>query len=391
MANETYALVCAGGGAHGAYQVGVLKYIHEKFSQNGKSPFRLFAGSSCGSLNTSFYAAQSYDAYNKRLQLEELWRGFHIPAYHGSMMRNAIFSIFRNWRKNPGTIPASWSLLSPKPMLNVLEHGFKVENLKKAFEEGTTQGIAVAATELISARTCWFLDGPAASSWNLFHSIGLKTNLHTNHLAASCSIPVFMPPVKIEDHYYLDGSVSLARPLSAAVSMGATRILSIGADKPFSQDLPRYHDKFKPKLSHVIRMMINQLTKDHAIDEAIQIEKLNQFYRSLNKKNKPGEGNGSGKGSLPIYHEKHQADDYRPVEICTFFPSRRIKRAPAFSTYESGPATKLKQTRFMFHEKFITELINLGYEDACSKHEELNQFFEPHQKTGKRWFIFAKK
>ena len=70
--NPIYGLVCAGGGAHGAYQVGVLKYIHEKFSVHSQSPFRIFAGSSCGALNTSFFASRSYDAIDSRLELEEL-------------------------------------------------------------------------------------------------------------------------------------------------------------------------------------------------------------------------------------------------------------------------------------------------------------------------------
>ena len=70
---QVYGLVCAGGGAHGAYQAGVLKYIHEKFSNGNQSPFRVFAGTSCGSLNTSFFACHSADAYAGRLWLEELW------------------------------------------------------------------------------------------------------------------------------------------------------------------------------------------------------------------------------------------------------------------------------------------------------------------------------
>ena len=60
MSNEgpTYALVCAGGGAHGAYQVGVLKYIHEHFCRGDASPFRVFSGTSAGSLNTAFFASR---------------------------------------------------------------------------------------------------------------------------------------------------------------------------------------------------------------------------------------------------------------------------------------------------------------------------------------------
>ena len=90
MKHPIYGLVCAGGGAHGAYQVGVLKYLHEKFCEDQKSPFEIFTGSSCGALNTTFYAAQSFDACSSRLWLEDLWLHFHVPAYHGNILKNAM-------------------------------------------------------------------------------------------------------------------------------------------------------------------------------------------------------------------------------------------------------------------------------------------------------------
>ena len=77
----------------------------------------------------------------------------------------------------------------------------------------------MAATELISGRTCWFQEGSRAAPWTLFHSVGILDHIQNEHLVASCSVPVFLPPVRIGNRYFLDGSISLERPLSAAVSM----------------------------------------------------------------------------------------------------------------------------------------------------------------------------
>ena len=84
--DPVYGLVCAGGGAHGAYQVGVLKYLHEHFCNGDASPFQIFCGTSAGSLNTCFVASRSYDARTARLELEELWMGFHVPQYYGNIL-----------------------------------------------------------------------------------------------------------------------------------------------------------------------------------------------------------------------------------------------------------------------------------------------------------------
>ena len=359
-----YGLVCAGGGAHGAYQVGVLKYIHEHFSNGNRSPFQIFAGSSCGALNTSFYAAQSFDAHASRLWLEELWLDFHVPAYHGNILKNGFVSLYREWRRHPSERESAWAILDPKPMQEVIQKGFIRENLERSLSQQSTLGIAVAATELLSGRTCWFQEGPAASEWNLFHSIGIKDRIQPAHVTASCSVPVFLPPVKIGNRYYLDGSLSLDRPLSAAIGMGASRILNIATDIPLVKALPDYAHGFRPRLSNVVRLLLNRVGRDAAADEAAQIEMLNQ-----------------------------------PTEVFLFFPSRQIRNSwellRAVSPQNPGGtetrgkkfSARLRRTRFMFHERFIIQLIQLGYADARLKHAELKNFFEPHLAVRKSFFF----
>ena len=47
------------------------------------------------------------------------------------------------------------------------------------------------------------------------------------HLHATCSIPVFLPPVRIDGRRYLDGGIFEKLPIWAALEMGATRIIAI--------------------------------------------------------------------------------------------------------------------------------------------------------------------
>jgi NTE family protein len=55
------------------------------------------------------------------------------------------------------------------------------------------------------------------------------------HLQATCSIPLFLPSVRIDGKRFLDGGLLEKMPLWAAVEMGATRIIAIDA-------LPRVGD-----------------------------------------------------------------------------------------------------------------------------------------------------
>jgi len=52
-------------------------------------------------------------------------------------------------------------------------------------------------------------------------------HLGWQHLAASCAIPLLMPPYRIEGRSYCDGGLLNALPLWAALEMGATAILAI--------------------------------------------------------------------------------------------------------------------------------------------------------------------
>lgn len=368
---DIWGLVCTGGGAHGAYQVGVLKFIHEHFCLGEFSPFQIFTGCSCGSLNTSFFAAQSSDARKSSLWLEELWLDFHIPSYHGNIFKNTAKLFWRQWRKPREERHPTWSLLDPAPMIEVIQKGFIRQNLLRSFDAGTTLGIGVVATELLSGRCTWFIEGPQANPWNLFHSLGSPEKISTPHIAASCSVPIFMPPVRVGKRFFLDGSVALSRPLSAAITMGATKVLSISTEKPIPDDLPNYSAHFRPRTSNVIRMLLNRLSRNAAVDEAKEIAVFNQFYEALSKKTLRL---GLGQDPLPLFHDEALPHHYRPAQILQIHPSRRIQPLPAEKRTKSGNQ-KGRSTRFMFHEKFIRELVDLGYADAGAQREELKDFF----------------
>ncbi len=384
---SVYGLVCTGGGAHGAYQVGVLKFIHEHYSRGEASPFRIFAGASCGALNTTFYASKSAMARKAGLELEDFWLHFDVPRYHGNLLQNVLVAAYRRWRKKL-TGQSTWAVLDPKPMQDAIGRGFSRKSLDDCLKSGSTLGVAIAATELLSGRACWFQEGPRAKTWNLFHSLGVLDQLQNPHLEASCSVPLFLPPVKIGERYFLDGSISLNRPLSAALNMGATRLLVVATDKPIPRSLPVYRPLFRPRFMDTVRMLLDRMSHDSAFDEAIEIDMLNRFYEALSQKNKHAEGELE---SLPLYHEEALPSHYQPTEICMIFPSKRIRAASLVDEKDLMPGPHHKRTRFMFNEKFIRNLIHLGYEDAKSRQDELHKFFAVQEPSARRWFLFRRR
>ncbi len=365
-----YGLVCLGGGAHGAYQVGALKYIHEKFCHENKSPFQLFSGSSCGAINTSFFASQSYNALAGRLWLEELWRGFHVPEYHSNIVKNIAGIFYRRLRRSKSLHKATESLLDPAPMVDIIKKGFLRENLLHAFELGTTKGLSVAGTELLTGRSCWFQEGEKASTWNHLHSIGLTSQIDYRHVAASCSIPVYMPPVNIDGRYYLDGQLSLSKPLFTTINMGATHILNISTELPTPRPLATYQKGFKPKMSHVISMLINGLSNDKAQDDVVMLHNVGTIPKEFGD----------------VYQTLHH-----PVKVYVLCPSKRISETGGIEGNGGLDLKKHHESHFMFHRKFIGKLIDFGYEDARDQHDQLKKFFADGKKSNSFFSMFKGK
>ena len=72
------ALVLSGGGARGAYQVGVLKAIAEWLPEDAPCPFEVLVGTSAGALNAAAIGARAHSLREAVQSLEEVWSNFRV-------------------------------------------------------------------------------------------------------------------------------------------------------------------------------------------------------------------------------------------------------------------------------------------------------------------------
>jgi hypothetical protein len=133
-------------------------------------------------------------------------------------------------------------------------------------------------------------------------------------------------------------------------------------------------------------MLLNRLTCDAAGAEAAQLETLNRFYHALKRKERHLE---ESMERIPLFHEEALPAHYHPVDVYLFEPSKRIEYTSVITDSENSRRSHRRMSRFMFHEKFIRELITWGYQDACAKHDELENFFHP-ERAKKMWGFFHK-
>src|SRR5204862_8061108 len=92
------ALVLSGGGARGAYEAGVMRYIREDLAGDlgGQGPFDIMCGTSVGAIHSCFFAATADIAAKQGRMLVERWENFVLEE-------TATFGV-REFMRAPATL-----------------------------------------------------------------------------------------------------------------------------------------------------------------------------------------------------------------------------------------------------------------------------------------------
>ena len=176
MADPKTALVLSAGGMFGAYQAGAFQAISESVDID------LVVGASVGALNGLPIAAGCTPEH-----LIDLWRD---PAA-GAALQLFPNAGWRNGRFDPAPLRA------------------RAVQLHDQYKPRIPFGLVIVELPRLHTR------------------LVRHPHVLPEHLHATCSIPLFLPPVQIGEKRYLDGGLFEKLPLWAAVEMGATRIIAI--------------------------------------------------------------------------------------------------------------------------------------------------------------------
>ncbi len=189
------ALVLSGGGAKGAYQVGVIK---ELCRQGIK--IDLVTGSSIGAFNGALMAEfinSGLDFKETACKLEKVWQEVtHILSLNWSGFVGNLF--------NPLLIPSIFTNREVKKILA------KYISKERKFFDYTDCQLSVTGTNL-NTRDLHIFDFNSDVTVN-------------NAVLASMAYPVAYPSMKIDNNYYIDGGFLDNTPLKEAILWGARKI-----------------------------------------------------------------------------------------------------------------------------------------------------------------------
>lgn len=371
------AVVLSGGGATGAYEVGVLKaLISGQCPATSRQPLEpdAFFGTSIGSFSAAFLAAHwDYQGRAAATNLENTWLtrlvtdGGHASNYRIRLNPLDFLNPSR-WVPNPFQPMAmlardsafvGWDLLNRAVTAFTAKGELVEERLAQMLDFASfvdSSPWLATIKELIDfekVRTSSRCLGVAVTNWSsgevrMFTNRDMTPMLGPKTLQSSTAIPGVFPPVEIGTEPYVDGGVLMNTPLSAALSNGADVIHMVYLD-PDVRSIPL--SAIRNTLGTIYRMMI--IGWAAAVNDDIEdARSINESLRLLEHLTATGDLHvgESEKVLKSLSSVRAKVKRYRPVTIHRYHPSDDI----------SGGALGLLN----FKRSRLEELIERGFTDA---------------------------
>ncbi len=370
-------LVLSGGGARAAYQVGVLKAIADICPKGGKNPFPVICGTSAGAINSAALAIYGENFRDAIHRLLHIWRNFRTEQVFRADATGVTVS-GAHWllammlgglgKHNPA------SLLDRRPLIQLLEKYVPCERIQPSIDAGVLESICITASSYSQGKSIIFYHSDQEiTPWKRARRFGRPDQISNAHLLASSAIPFLFEAVKLGDDYYGDGSMRQTAPISPAIHMGANRILVIGVTNPPDETTRPQQQHDYPSIAKVAGHILNSIFIDSM--EA-DIERLHRINRTLSLIPRDKLDNGDvglrqidtlviePSQDIQKIASKYQGDLPWPIRFL-------LRGIGAFGK-EGGSLVSY----LLFEKGFCRELIELGYEDAISRRQELHEFMD---------------
>ena len=371
-------LVLAGGGARAAYQVGVLRAVANMLPKQVEQPFPIITGTSAGAINALGLAGRPGAFRNRARTLAAIWGSLSSE----NIYRTDALGVARN------AMRIGWSLMRPRsdrrealalldnaPLKRLLDDVVSFDHVDRAIDSGELEAIAVTAMNYSNGHSTTFYQGQAhLTPWQRTHRYAQPCQLGINHLLASSALPTLFPATLLGDDFYGDGALRQTRPLSAAIHLGADRLLIIGVSEQGGAFGGDQESAVAPTIPQVLGQLLNAVFLDSTETDLQSLKRINSLVETLSAR------------QLADADLSH----LRVIDTLTISPSRSLGALAREYIHELPASTRwfLERTGsikpsgsggalsyILFEQGYCQRLMALGYEDAMEKSAEIRQFF----------------
>lgn len=366
------ALILPGGGARGAYQVGVLRAVSE-LTADGLNPFPVICGTSAGSINAAVLASHAHEFSTGVERLEQFWRSMFCARVY----RTDAWTVFKSGMRFALTLLSGGliktdpkAFLDNMPLRLFLENHLQLEGIQTALDLGALRAVAVTASGYTSATaTSYFEAQEDIDEWQRTRRRGQASKLNVHHLLASAALPILFPAERIGNEYFGDGGMRMVAPLSPAIHLGANRIMVIGTrdERP---DLPPESPAEYPSAGEIGGYLLDTIFMDTLNADLARMRRINKTLEL-------------------IPEEKRQQTDLININSLVIKPSKDLRYVTQAHVNDIPRSVQVllrtlggwgrdwrMASYLLFESAYCGELIDLGYTDGMNAEQEIVDFLK---------------
>jgi len=388
------AMILSGGGARGAYEVGVLWYIFDELSRMRGAPPRIdvLCGTSVGAINACYLAAHLGDPVLGMRRLVHLWSELQITRVLGF------------GAKQLGGIPRlllgggemGTGIFDVRPMAELVQREISWRALARSLRRKQLRALTVSTTEVSRGRTVVFMQ--TAPDVEIPQTAPPRTLFRADHIGphhalASAAIPLLFPPVKIDDELYLDGGLRQNTPIAPALRLGATHIFAIGSSREVqglvTKEGPAVGATRAPGAAFLLGKVLNAFLLDHVDVDLELLRRLNHVIKDGTRTYGPGFLDAMSREAVKRNEAPYryvEAFEIRPSEDLGKLASDHVRRGKfignpfftkrLFDLLDIGVGAEADLASYLlFDGLFCRQLIEMGRADAHARRDEILAFF----------------
>ncbi|NRA30091.1 MAG: patatin-like phospholipase family protein [Parvularculaceae bacterium] len=361
-------LVLSGGGARGAYQVGVISALAEHCP--GPSPFPVITGVSVGAINAIVLAEGADDFQAAAAKLEGLWRGLNSASIFATDL-GAMASQLGGWLGAVmfgrfGVSPPK-SFLENRPLVRLLQGAVDFSRIQTMINLGALQGLAVTASSYSTGQSVTFFQGAEPDlAWQRSRRFGAMAQIGVDHIMASAALPGVFPAQRIGETWYGDGALRQNMPLSPAIHLGCDRLLMIAArdGTPDTEDV-LFQGREHPSLGIIGGQLLDIIFNDNLDADIERLERINKTLATMMPERRE---------KTQMRHVAHQL--VRPSQDIREIAGLHANEAPATVRTLLGILGAMRPpwvlpSYLTFEPGYVGALIDLGRRDAEAQMSDL--------------------
>jgi NTE family protein len=382
------ALLLTGGGARAAYQVGVLRSLTRVYPD---LHFPILTGVSAGAINVAMLANITDNLPQAVGRLATHWESLTLDQVFRTEFRalgvNMARWICRLVSGGADLLPPMRGMVDTAPLRKFLHRVLEtpdgqLHGLQENIRSGRLSAVGIMTTKYPTAQSVTWLQGRGVRPWNASDRCGISDTLTVEHIMASSSLPLIFPAAQLHNGWHGDGGIRLTAPLSAAVNLGANKIIAISTSiEPGQSEADRPTVDYPPPAT-VLSVMLDSVFLDMLDADASELRRMNKLVAEYPKSRELG---------------------LRTVEAMVFRPSQDL--GVIATEFENELPRALRHiirglgsrdtnrsdliATLLFQPLFIRKMLEIGERDGLRRAGEVGAFLGLGRGTVRRAAIAA--